>query len=199
MSGVAAGHALDRTDVSLGAPRHTPVVARAVVQEASYQPVNEGGRDQTTPGSPKDLICLDITLFEMPQGGAIFAVGGMNLIGALPVSERSEALRAKANANGWKAAAAIAELEGQIVGFVRAAGEADRKAVAAEAMAAAAEREGECLREQLVTMTAALAAAAKPRRAGSGKEPAPESCDPRDDCRPRYPPAWRVVPMARSS
>nr|WP_246523624.1 N,N-dimethylformamidase beta subunit family domain-containing protein [Neoroseomonas eburnea] len=85
MGGGAAGHELDRADVSLGTPHHALVVARAVVEEASYQPVNEERRDHTWPGTREDLIRSDVTFFETPNGGAVFSVGSMNFIGALPV------------------------------------------------------------------------------------------------------------------
>ncbi len=85
MGGGAAGHELDRADVSLGTPRHALIVARAVVHEASYQPVNEERRDHTWPGTREDLIRSDVTFFETPNGGAVFSVGSMNFIGALPV------------------------------------------------------------------------------------------------------------------
>ncbi len=85
MGGGAAGHELDRADVTLGTPRHALVVASAVVQEASYQPVNEERRDHTWPGAREDLIRSDVTFFETPNGGAVFSVGSMNFIGALPV------------------------------------------------------------------------------------------------------------------
>ena len=53
--------------------------------EESYQPVNEERRDHTWPGAREDLIRSDITFFETPKGGAVFSVGSMNFIGALPV------------------------------------------------------------------------------------------------------------------
>lgn len=85
MGGGAAGHELDRADVALGTPRHALVIARAVVTEASYQPVNEERRDHTWPGAREDLIRSDVTFFETPKGGAVFSVGSMNFIGALPI------------------------------------------------------------------------------------------------------------------
>lgn len=85
MGGGAAGHELDRADVTLGTPCHALVVARAIVEEASYQPVNEERRDHTWPGTREDLIRSDVTFFETPGGGAVFSVGSMNFIGALPV------------------------------------------------------------------------------------------------------------------
>lgn len=85
MGGGAAGHELDRADVLLGTPRHAVVIGRAVVNEASYQPVNEERRDHTWPGRREDLIRSDLTFFETPNGGAVFSVGSMNFIGALPI------------------------------------------------------------------------------------------------------------------
>jgi N,N-dimethylformamidase len=85
MGGGAAGHELDRADVSLGTPHHALVAAHAVVDEQSYQPVNEERRDHTWPGTREDLIRSDVTFFETPNGGAVFSVGSMNFIGALPV------------------------------------------------------------------------------------------------------------------
>lgn len=85
MGGGAAGHELDRADVTLGTPRHALVVACGIVEEASYQPVNEERRDHTWPGRREDIIRADVTFFETAAGGAVFSVGSMNFIGALPV------------------------------------------------------------------------------------------------------------------
>jgi N,N-dimethylformamidase len=85
MGGGAAGHELDRADVTLGTPRHALIVASAVVHAPSYQPVNEERRDHTWPGPREAVIRSDLTFFETPGGGAVFSVGSMNFIGALPV------------------------------------------------------------------------------------------------------------------
>jgi N,N-dimethylformamidase len=85
MGGGAAGHELDRADLRLGTPPHALVVARAVLDDPTYEPVNEERLDQTWPGTREDLIRSDITFFETPNGGAVFSVGSMNFIGALPV------------------------------------------------------------------------------------------------------------------
>ncbi|MBR0644314.1 N,N-dimethylformamidase beta subunit family domain-containing protein [Plastoroseomonas hellenica] len=85
MGGGAAGHELDRADVTLGTPRHALVIASAVVEDPSYQPVNEERRDHTWPGPREEIIRSDLTFFETPNGGAVFSVGSMNFIGALPV------------------------------------------------------------------------------------------------------------------
>lgn len=85
MGGGAAGHELDRADVSLGTPAHAIIVGRAVVEHPSFQPVNEERRDHTWPGTREDLIRADLTFFETPNGGAVFSVGAMNFIGSLPI------------------------------------------------------------------------------------------------------------------
>lgn len=85
MGGGAAGHELDRADLRLGTPPHALVVARAVLDDPAYEPVNEERLDQTWPGTREELIRSDITFFETPNGGAVFSVGSMNFIGALPV------------------------------------------------------------------------------------------------------------------
>ena len=85
MGGGAAGHELDRADTRLGTPHHALVVGRAVVEDPTYQPVNEERRDHTWPGTREELIRSDLTFFETPNGGAVFSVGSMNFLGALPV------------------------------------------------------------------------------------------------------------------
>jgi N,N-dimethylformamidase len=85
MGGGAAGHELDRADVRLGTPHHALVVAQAVVHDPGYQPVNEERLGHEWPGTVEQLIRSDITFFEAPNGGAVFSVGSMNFIGALPV------------------------------------------------------------------------------------------------------------------
>ncbi len=85
MGGGAAGHELDRADERLGTPKHAIIVGRAVVEDASYQPVNEERYDHTWPAAREDIIRSDLTFFETPNGGAVFSVGSMNFIGALPV------------------------------------------------------------------------------------------------------------------
>ena len=85
MGGGAAGHELDRADERLGTPPHAIIVARAVVDDPTYQPVNEERRDHTWPGKREDIIRSDLTFMETPNGGAVFSVGSMNFIGALPI------------------------------------------------------------------------------------------------------------------
>ena len=85
MGGGAAGHELDRADTRLGTPAHALIIGRAVLHEASYQPVNEERLDHTWPGAREDIIRSDLTFFETPNGGAVFSAGSMNFIGALPI------------------------------------------------------------------------------------------------------------------
>jgi len=85
MGGGAAGHELDRADERLGTPAHAIIVGRAVLDDPIFQPVNEERMDHTWPGSREELIRSDLTFFETPGGGAVFSVGSMNFVGALPV------------------------------------------------------------------------------------------------------------------
>ncbi len=85
MGGGAAGHELDRADVRLGTPPHAIIIGRAVVEDPTYQPVNEERRDHTWPAAREDIIRSDLTFFETPNNGAVFSVGSMNFIGALPI------------------------------------------------------------------------------------------------------------------
>jgi N,N-dimethylformamidase len=86
MGGGAAGHELDRADTKLGTPPHAIVIAGAVVTDPTFQPVNEERRDHTWPGKREEIIRSDLTFFETAQGGAVFSVGSMCFIGALPVN-----------------------------------------------------------------------------------------------------------------
>jgi N,N-dimethylformamidase len=85
MGGGAAGHELDRADTRLGTPAHAIIVGRAVLDDPTYQPVNEERFDHTWPAAREDIIRSDLTFFETPNGGAVFSVGSMNFIGALPI------------------------------------------------------------------------------------------------------------------
>src|SRR5258708_14301833 len=85
MGGGAAGHELERADTSLGTPVHAIIVGRAVLEDPTYQPVNEERYDHTWPAAREDIIRSDLTFFETPNGGAVFSVGSMNFIGALPI------------------------------------------------------------------------------------------------------------------
>jgi len=85
MGGGAAGHELDRADLRLGTPAHAIIVGRAVLDDPVYQPVNEERYDHTWPAPREEIIRSDLTFFETPNGGAVFSVGSMNFIGALPI------------------------------------------------------------------------------------------------------------------
>jgi N,N-dimethylformamidase len=85
MGGGAAGHELDRADTLLGTPHHAIIVGRAVLTDPTFQPVNEERRDHTWPAKREDIIRSDLTFMETPNGGAVFSVGSMCFIGALPI------------------------------------------------------------------------------------------------------------------
>jgi N,N-dimethylformamidase len=85
MGGGAAGHELDRADVLLGTPYHALVVATAVVDHPQFKPVNEDRLGHQWPGPVEKLIRADMVFFETPAGGAVFSVGSMNFVGALPI------------------------------------------------------------------------------------------------------------------
>ncbi|AMJ59750.1 N,N-dimethylformamidase beta subunit family domain-containing protein [Bosea sp. PAMC 26642] len=85
MGGGAAGHELDRADTRLGTPAHAIIVGSAVLDDPSYQPVNEERFDHTWPEAREKIIRSDLTFFETANGGAVFSVGSMNFIGALPI------------------------------------------------------------------------------------------------------------------
>jgi N,N-dimethylformamidase len=91
MGGGAAGHELDRADVRLGTPHHALVVAKGVVTDPDFQPVNEERLGHEWPGTHEELIRSDITFFEAPRGGAVFSVGSMDFIGAMPIDGYSNA------------------------------------------------------------------------------------------------------------
>jgi N,N-dimethylformamidase len=85
MGGGAAGHELDRWDPRLGSPRHALIVASAVVDHPQFKPVNEDRLGFLWPAPLEDLIRSDMVFFETPAGGAVFSVGSMNFVGALPI------------------------------------------------------------------------------------------------------------------
>ncbi|WP_159998356.1 N,N-dimethylformamidase beta subunit family domain-containing protein [Roseomonas sp. 18066] len=85
MGGGAAGHEIDRTDKALGTPRHALVLAVGLPQHASFEPANEDRLTQEWPGAREEIIRSDITFFESAGGGAVFSVGSMSFIGALPI------------------------------------------------------------------------------------------------------------------
>jgi hypothetical protein len=83
MGGGAAG--LVRADPRMGTPPKPIVVGRAVLNDPTYQPVNEDRYDRTWPAAREDIIRSDLTFFETPNGGAVSSVGSMNFVGAPPI------------------------------------------------------------------------------------------------------------------
>ncbi|NMJ44492.1 N,N-dimethylformamidase [Roseomonas sp. JC162] len=86
MGGGAAGHEIDRADASLGTPGHALVLASGVPRDPSFEPTNEERLTQEWPGPREAIIRSDITFFETAGGGAVFSVGSMSFIGALPIN-----------------------------------------------------------------------------------------------------------------
>lgn len=80
-TGGAVGYELDRADPALGTPPHTLVVARSQPVEG-YGPVNE---ERLTDRllTAHDPLRADMTFFEGPNGGAVFAVGSVLFAGSL--------------------------------------------------------------------------------------------------------------------
>ena len=89
--GGAAGYELDRADVRLGTPGHALVVATSENHtHPDWMLVPEEHLTHITnwPGEPlKQLIRADMTFFETPNNGAVFAVGSITFCGALPVND----------------------------------------------------------------------------------------------------------------
>ncbi|MEM6846894.1 MAG: N,N-dimethylformamidase beta subunit family domain-containing protein [Pseudomonadota bacterium] len=85
--GGAAGFELDRADARLGTPDHTVILARSEGHSDGFIVVHEERLTHLTniPGEPlDDLVRADMTFFETPSGGAVFAVGSITFCGSLP-------------------------------------------------------------------------------------------------------------------
>lgn len=84
--GGAAGFELDRTDPLLGTPRNALVIASSEKHQDHFLTVPEEvlGLYSTIPGVPKEqLIRADMTYFDTPNGGAVFATGSITFCGSL--------------------------------------------------------------------------------------------------------------------
>ena len=85
--GGAAGFELDRADVRLGTPENAIVVASSENHQDHFVLVPEEQLTHTTTWNgedPLDLIRADMTYFETPSGGAVFATGAITFCGSLP-------------------------------------------------------------------------------------------------------------------
>lgn len=80
--GAAAGYELDRADVALGTPPHALVVARSLPFGPLTAPVNEERLTHEVLDA-HDPLRADMTFFEGPAGGAVFAAGSLLFPGAL--------------------------------------------------------------------------------------------------------------------
>ncbi|MEM9144999.1 MAG: N,N-dimethylformamidase beta subunit family domain-containing protein [Pseudomonadota bacterium] len=86
--GGAAGFELDRADTRLGTPEHALILARSEGHSERFVLVHEEQLThlKTLPGEPAaDLIRAEITFYETPAGGAVFATGSITFCGSLPV------------------------------------------------------------------------------------------------------------------
>ncbi|HEY1566560.1 MAG TPA: N,N-dimethylformamidase beta subunit family domain-containing protein, partial [Solirubrobacteraceae bacterium] len=85
VGGGAAGQEIDRADVSLGTPPHTYLVASAQNQNDSYKVVPEeiDFMFDGVGGTEHPNVRADLTYFEAPGGGAVFATSSIAWSGAL--------------------------------------------------------------------------------------------------------------------
>ena len=82
----AAGNELDRAEVALGTPPHALVVASSENHTDLYVLVNEEVivNHPGMTGSESDLVRADMTFYETPNGGAVFATGSICYCASLP-------------------------------------------------------------------------------------------------------------------
>ena len=80
--GGAAGIEMDRTDPALGTPPETVVLARAALPSVFYK----GCSLEAAAGNGLPL-CAEMVIVPRPGGGAVFAVGSIAWIGALPCDD----------------------------------------------------------------------------------------------------------------
>jgi N,N-dimethylformamidase len=86
MGGGAAGYELDSVNPRYGTPENALVVAKGIVVRPDYVWVHEDLLVERHPRPAEDWSCADMTFFETPSGGAVFSVGSMSYVGALPVA-----------------------------------------------------------------------------------------------------------------
>lgn len=91
----AAGYELDRADTALGTPPHALVVARSQPFDGEMHPVNEERLSHTLIDAT-DPLRADMTFFEGPAGGAVFAVGSITFAGSLGEAEGAERIASNA-------------------------------------------------------------------------------------------------------
>ncbi|MEL6373074.1 MAG: N,N-dimethylformamidase beta subunit family domain-containing protein [Pseudomonadota bacterium] len=88
--GGAAGFELDRADERLGTPAHAHVLASSADHDDTFILVPEERLTHlvTLPGEPEaDLIRADMIYYDVPGGGAVFAVGSITFCGSLPIND----------------------------------------------------------------------------------------------------------------
>ncbi len=80
--GGAAGQEIDRWNPQLGSPGHALVLASSVDHPDDFRLVREEA-DARYPGLEGSKLRADMTFFETPAGGAVFATGSIGYAGAL--------------------------------------------------------------------------------------------------------------------
>ncbi len=85
VGGGAAGSEIDRVDFSLGTPPHALVVARADTFSSAYNWMKEEMTHTHTAitGPTCPQVHADVTFYETPNGGAVFAMSSIAWAGAL--------------------------------------------------------------------------------------------------------------------
>ena len=84
--GGAAGFELDRADPMLGTPENTVILARSEDPPKSFVTVHEellGATNTISGENAPDLMRGEITYFDTPFGGVVFAVGSITFCGSL--------------------------------------------------------------------------------------------------------------------
>ena len=84
--GGAAGFELDRADVSLGTPANAVILARSEKHQSHFVTVPEELLNHLAAingEKPADLVRAEIIYADLPNGGALFAVGSITFCGSL--------------------------------------------------------------------------------------------------------------------
>jgi N,N-dimethylformamidase len=89
VGGGASGQEIDRADVALGTPPHTYLLASAQDQNDSYKgvPEDHGAILDGLGGTEHPYVRADMTYFESPGGGAVFATSSIAWAGSLSHNE----------------------------------------------------------------------------------------------------------------
>ncbi|MEX2650038.1 MAG: N,N-dimethylformamidase beta subunit family domain-containing protein, partial [Alphaproteobacteria bacterium] len=85
VGGAAAGLELDRCDLAQGSPPHTVVLARSENHSDTYFPPPDeiNNANAMMDGRQNPNVRADMTIYETPNGGAVFSVGSIAWLGSL--------------------------------------------------------------------------------------------------------------------